>query len=94
VARPTLGHLAGLVRRRVRRRHPGGLAATIEQWWTYMLEFIHTGISNATSEGINRVFKLEARKAYGFRNPVNQRLRVRCATTRRARGHLQARLSS
>ncbi|WP_159064598.1 hypothetical protein [Streptomyces olivochromogenes] len=28
---------------------------------------------------------------YGFRNPGNQRLRARCATTRRARGHLDAR---
>jgi transposase len=65
------------------------LATTIEQWWPHILEFIHTGISNATSEGINRVVKLEARKAYGFRNPANQRLRIRCATTRRARGHLQ-----
>ncbi|MEV4179475.1 hypothetical protein [Nonomuraea sp. NPDC049709] len=25
---------------------------------------------------------------YGFRNPENQRLRTRCATTRRGRGHL------
>jgi hypothetical protein len=32
---------------------------------------------------------LTARNAYGFRNPANQRLRVRCATTRRARGHLK-----
>jgi len=65
------------------------LATTIEQWWPHIAEFIHTGISNATSEGINRVVKLEARKAYGFRNPENQRLRIRCATTRRTRGHLQ-----
>jgi hypothetical protein len=36
----------------------------------------HAGIGNATSEGINRVVKLEARNACGFRNPVNQRLRA------------------
>jgi transposase len=35
------------------------------------------------------VVKLVARNAFGFTNPVNQRLRTRCATTRRARGHLQ-----
>ena len=47
--------------------------------------------TNAKSEGINRVAKLTARNAYGFRNPANQRLRVRCATTRRGRGHLGTR---
>jgi Transposase len=65
------------------------LVDDLHEWWPHILEFIHTGISNATSEGINRVVKLEARKAYGFRNPENQRLRTRSATTRRTRGHLQ-----
>lgn len=45
------------------------------------------GVS-AKSEGINRVIRLVARAAHGFRNPANQRLRTRCVTTRRARGHL------
>ncbi|MEV2215490.1 transposase [Streptomyces sp. NPDC050997] len=48
-----------------------------------------TGHSNAKSEGINRVIKLVARHAFGFRNADNQRLRTRCVTTRRARGHLR-----
>jgi transposase len=65
------------------------LATTIERWWPHIEAFIHTRITNATSEGINRVVKLVARNAFGFTNPVNQRLRTRCATTRRARGHLQ-----
>lgn len=65
------------------------LAGTIQRWWPAVEAFIHTGITNATSEGINRVSKLVARNAYGFRNPVNQRIRVRCTTTRRARGHLE-----
>jgi transposase len=64
------------------------LAATIEQWWPAIEAFLHTRITNAASEGVNRVVKLVARNAYGFRNPTNQRLRVRCATTRRARGQL------
>jgi hypothetical protein len=38
--------------------------------------------SNATSESLNRLAKLEARLAYGFRNPLNQRRRVRIACTR------------
>ncbi|MEU6603414.1 transposase [Streptomyces flaveolus] len=44
---------------------------------------------NAKSEGINRVIKLVARNAFGFRNAEEQRLRTRCVTTRGARGHLR-----
>jgi transposase len=65
------------------------LAATIERWWPAIEAFIKTGITNAKSEGVNRVVKLASRNAFGFRNPTNQRLRTRCVTTRRARGHLQ-----
>ena len=64
------------------------LATTIETWWPEVLAFLHTGITNAGSEGTNRVIKNVARDAYGFRNPENQRLRTRAATTRRHRGHL------
>ncbi|MFF1918667.1 transposase [Streptomyces sp. NPDC058239] len=68
------------------------LATTVETWWPEILTFfLRTGITNAGSEGTNRVIKTIARDAYGFRNPGNQRLRTRCATTRRARGHLDAR---
>jgi transposase len=70
------------------------LATTVEQWWPGIEAFLLTGITNAKSEGVNRVAKLAARNAYGFRNPGNQRLRVRCATTRRARGHLSTRRTS
>lgn len=65
------------------------LARTVQTWWPQVEAFLHTGVTNAASEGINRVVKLEARTAYGFRNPVNQRLRTRCATTRRGRGCLK-----
>ena len=64
------------------------LAGTVETWWPEILAFIHTGITNAGSEGTNRVIKTVARDAYGFRNPLNQRLRTHCATTRKGRGHL------
>ncbi|MER5914250.1 ISL3 family transposase [Streptomyces sp. NPDC001982] len=64
-------------------------AATIDRWWTEIAAFIDTGYSNAKSEGINRVIKLVARAAFGFRNATNQRLRTRCVTTRRARGRLR-----
>jgi transposase len=67
------------------------LAGTVETWWPEILAFLRTGITNAGSEGTNRVIKTIARDAYGFRNPVNQRLRTRAATTRKARGHLDPR---
>jgi hypothetical protein len=44
-----------------------------------------TGITNATAESLNRLANLEARLAYGFRNPRNQQRRVRIACTRGCR---------
>ncbi len=67
------------------------LATTVETWWPEILAFLNTGITNAGSEGTNRVIKTIARDAYGFRNPVNQRLRTRTATTRKTHGHLNPR---
>jgi hypothetical protein len=64
------------------------LANTVSAWWPEILAFLDTGITNAGSEGTNRVIKTVARDAYGFRNPVSQRLRTRCATTRKRRGFL------
>ncbi|MEU2496011.1 transposase [Streptomyces sp. NPDC007883] len=65
------------------------LAATVDRGWPEIAAFIDTGHSNAKSEGINRVIKLVARNAFGFRNADSQRLRTRCVTARRARGHLR-----
>ena len=61
------------------------LAESIQDWWPELEAFLLTKITNAKHEGLNRVIKLEARQAYGFRNPTNQRLRSRCATTRASR---------
>jgi transposase len=60
------------------------LAGTVETWWPKIEAFLHTGVTNAASEGINRLIELEARNAYGFRNTTIQRLRSRCATSRKA----------
>jgi hypothetical protein len=65
------------------------LASTVDRWWPEIEAFIDTGHSNAKSEGINRVIKLVARNASGFRNPDHQRPRTHSVTTRRARGHLR-----
>ncbi|WP_425326673.1 transposase [Spelaeicoccus albus] len=46
-----------------------------------MEAFLHTGITNAGTEGNNRLIKDVKRVACGFRNPTNQRRRVRCRCT-------------
>lgn len=69
------------------------LATTIQTWRPQIEAAIKTGVNNAGSEGTNRVIKTDARAAFGYRNPANQRLRARCATTRRSRGHLSTRTS-
>jgi len=65
------------------------LAQTVSTWRREIAAAILSGVSNAGSEGHNRVIKTDARCAYGYRNPVNQRLRTRLATTRRGRGCLE-----
>jgi transposase len=61
------------------------LAATVARWEDGIVTAVLTGVTNATSESLNRIAKLEARLAYGFRNPENQRRRVRIACTRGTR---------
>ena len=61
-----------------------------ETWWSQIEAFLHTGVTDATSEGVDRVIKLEARNAYGFRNATNQRLQSRCAARRKAWRQTQA----
>ena len=61
------------------------LARTVSRWEDEIVCAVLTGVTNATSESLNRLAKLEARLAYGFRNPANQRRRVRIACTRQTR---------
>jgi len=61
------------------------LATTIEAWWPAIEAAILTGHTNARSEGDNRLAKHEGRNAFGFRNPTNQRRRIRWACTRQHR---------
>lgn len=66
------------VRRRVTVTHRGRRGRKGNREW---------GLRNRlprSAAGTNRVIETVARDAYGFRNPDNQRLRTRCATTRRA----------
>jgi len=61
------------------------LATTISDWQEPMILAIETGLSNARSEGYNRIVKHVGRIAFGFRTPENQRRRVRWACTRQSR---------
>jgi len=61
------------------------LAKTVSRWEDEIVAAVLTGVTNSTSESLNRLAKLEARLAYGFRNPASQRRRVRIACTRGAR---------
>jgi transposase len=61
------------------------LANTVARWENEIVTAVLTGVTNAVSESLNRLAKLEARHAYGFRNPANQRRRVRVACTRGTR---------
>ena len=61
------------------------LATTIETWWPAILAFLHTGLSNARTEGFNRLVKQVKRVACGFRNTENSRRRIRFHCTRAQR---------
>jgi transposase len=61
------------------------LAETIETWWPAVEVFLTTGLTNARTEGTNRLIKQVKRAACGFRNRENYRRRVRLHCTRRTR---------
>lgn len=61
------------------------LAQTIDDWWPEIEAFCRTRITNAKTEGTNRLIKDVGRRACGFRNPDNQRRRVRYFCTRQSR---------
>jgi transposase len=58
------------------------LAGTVETWWPEIEAFIDTGITNAKTEGLNRLVKQVKRSGCGFRNVANQHRRVRFHCTR------------
>lgn len=61
------------------------LAQTVEAWWPEILAFLHTKITNAGTEGTNRLTKQVKRGACGFRNRGHYRDRVRLHSARRRR---------
>ena len=65
------------------------LATTIETWWPAILAFLHTGLTNARTEGYNRLVKQVKRVACGFRNTENSRRRIRFHCTRAQRASIR-----
>lgn len=61
------------------------LATTVETWWPAILAFLHTGITNARTEGLNRLVKQSKRSACGYRNSANGHRRIRLICTRNHR---------
>jgi len=76
-------HRRVVMRRAVNYDFAGTL--TIEAWWPAIEAGILTGYSNSRSEGYNRLAKHQGRNAFEFRNPVNQRRRIRWACSRQYR---------
>lgn len=52
------------------------LAGTIEKWWPEIEGFLQLGVTNARTEGCNRVIKQIKRVACGFRNQANYERRI------------------
>ena len=65
------------------------LATTVETWWPEINAFIATGITNARTEGYNRLVKQVKCAACGFRNPENSARRIRFHCTRKQRAATQ-----
>jgi transposase len=68
-----------------RVRKPLTLAATVDAWWPEINAFVATVITNARTEGCNRLDKQVKRAGYGFRNRRNSTRRIRFHCTRRQR---------
>jgi transposase len=52
------------------------LATTIETWWPHIEVFLELGVTNARTEGFNRIIKQTKRVACGFRNMDNYQRRI------------------
>jgi transposase len=52
------------------------LARTIETWWPAVLVALTHGVSNARTEGFNRIIKQVKRVGCGYRNMINYQRRI------------------
>lgn len=70
------------------------LATTVDTWWPEINAFLTTGITNARTEGYNRLLKQVKRVGCGFRNREHSthRIRFHCTRTQRAATQISCRL--
>lgn len=61
------------------------LARTVDAWWPEIHAFLTSGVTNARTEGYNRLVKQVKRVGCGYRNPDNSARRIRFHCTRRQR---------
>jgi transposase len=52
------------------------LGRTLSYWKQEILNYFKTGLTNARLEGFNNKASLVRKRAYGYKNPNNYRLRV------------------
>jgi transposase len=57
------------------------LAETVQAWWPEILAFLQLNVTNAGTEGTNRLIKQVKRHACAFRNEHHFRDRVRLHST-------------
>lgn len=65
------------------------LAATVDDSWPEINAFVQTGITNARTEGYNRLVKQVKRVSCGFRNREHSARRIRFHCTRKQRAATQ-----
>jgi transposase len=65
------------------------LASTVDAWWPEINAFLTSGITNARTEGYNRLVKQVKRVGCGFRNRRNSARRIRFHCTRNQRAATQ-----
>ena len=52
------------------------LATTVDTWWPHILVFLRLRVTNARTEGFNRIIKQVKRVGCGFRNMTNYERRI------------------
>ena len=72
--------------RLIARKSGARLATTVERWWPEIEGFLELGITNARTEGHNRVITQIKRVGCGFRNQAiyERRIMLHSATRRAA----------
>jgi len=65
------------------------LAGTVDTWWPEINAFVQTGITNARTEGYNRLIKQVKRVGCGCRNRKNSARQIRFHCTRKQRAATQ-----